>query len=131
MKKQISIELYSIIKLIQDTVQFPNGKITIGEELFERMSKVLVESVTELNPLAFIDEAKRRGYKKGVLINYAYKGETPDETMLLGDYFEMMDGHVVAYEYPASERTTFEKQIYDTIFDGKNWVPIIFDKLLN
>lgn len=70
-----------------------------------------------------IQEAKERGYRKGVAIRYVPHAIDYIE----GNYFEMNDGDVVAYKKPEEERKSFDDFTYDTLYDGisKEWVEIV------
>jgi len=71
-----------------------------------------------------IEEAKKRGYKKGVAIKYV-----PHATDYVeGDYFEINEhGSLVAYSKPENERVGFDDFRHDTLYDNfsKEWVEIV------
>lgn len=68
-----------------------------------------------------IQEAKKRGYKKGTPIRYVPHAVDFVE----GDYFELENGEVKAYAKPQNERKGFDDDRHDTLFDGENWVEIV------
>lgn len=71
-----------------------------------------------------IEEAKKRGYRKGTKIQYVPHAIDTVE----GDYFEMDDnGDLNAYAIPANERKSFDDNRHDTLYNAsKNkWVKII------
>lgn len=70
-----------------------------------------------------IQEAKKRGYRKGLAIRYVSHAIDYVE----GDYFEVVDGDVRAYNKPEHERKGFDDFTYDTLYDGvsKEWVEIV------
>ena len=68
-----------------------------------------------------IQEAKNRGYRKGTAIRYVSHAIDYVE----GDYFEVEDGKLNAYEKPPHERKGFDDYRHDTLFDGEKWVEIV------
>lgn len=72
-----------------------------------------------------IEEAKKRGYRKGLAIRYVAHMIDHVE----GDYFEMKEGNVVAYSKPKCERKSFDDERFDTLYDSytKEWVEIVDD----
>ena len=70
-----------------------------------------------------IQEAKERGYRKGLAIRYVYHAIDYVE----GDYFEIEDGNLLAYNKPEHERKGFDDFTHDTLYDKiKNeWVEIV------
>lgn len=72
-----------------------------------------------------IEEARKRGYRKGTKIRYEQPFGGNEIDRVEGDYFEIMGERVVAYEYPKHERTHFERRRFDTLFDGKKWTEIV------
>jgi hypothetical protein len=73
--------------------------------------------------MSLIQEAKKRGYRKGTAIRYCNHIIDYVE----GDYFEMKDGDVVAYKKPEHERKGFDDFTHDTLYCGtsKEWVEIV------
>ncbi|WP_272152184.1 hypothetical protein [Tenacibaculum aiptasiae] len=71
-----------------------------------------------------IEEAKKRGYKKGSAIKYV-----PHATDFVeGNYFEVAaNGDLRAYEYPKKERTCFDKERFDTLYSKSEnqWVELL------
>lgn len=70
-----------------------------------------------------IQEAKKRGYAKGVAIKYVSHAIDYVE----GDNFEIDEyGNVVAFAKPEHERNGFDDQTYDTLYDASinSWVEI-------
>lgn len=70
-----------------------------------------------------IEEARKRGYRKGLAIRYVPHAVDYIE----GDYFEINEnGDVVAYAKPKHERKCFEDFTHDTIYNAKynEWVEI-------
>jgi hypothetical protein len=71
-----------------------------------------------------IQEAKNRGYKKGVAIKYVPHAIDYVE----GDCFEIDEsGNVVAYKKAEHERKGFDDFTHDTLYDSisKKWVEIV------
>ncbi len=70
-----------------------------------------------------IQEAKKRGYRKGVSIRYVPHAIDQVE----GDYFEINKGDLIAFKKPKNERISFEDFTFDTLYDGitKQWVEIV------
>jgi len=68
-----------------------------------------------------IQEARKRGYRKGTAIRYVPHAIDYVE----GDYFQIVDGQVRAYAKSEPERECFEDWKCDTLFDGKEWVEIV------
>lgn len=70
-----------------------------------------------------IQEAKKKGYRKGTAIRYVPHAIDYVE----GNYFEMKGCCVVAYAKPEHERKSFEDFNHDTLYDGytKEWVEIV------
>ena len=68
-----------------------------------------------------IEEAKKRGYRKGTPIRYVPHAIDYVE----GDYFEVENGELKAYSKPKHERKEFDDFRHDTLFDGKEWVEIV------
>lgn len=68
-----------------------------------------------------IQEAIKRGYKKGILIRYVPHAIDYVE----GNYFEEENGKLNAYLKPKDERNCFDDEKHDTLFDGKQWVEIV------
>lgn len=70
-----------------------------------------------------IEEAYKRGYKKGTPIRYVPHAIDFVE----GEYFELLDGDVVAYAKPEEERESFEDFNHDTLYSKENdeWVEIV------
>lgn len=74
-----------------------------------------------------IDEAVKRGYKKGSIIHY--HPEKQSETDILeGDYFEVdIKGNVLAFAKPENERLSFDDNRHDEIYNAESdqWVKLI------
>lgn len=68
-----------------------------------------------------IEEAIKRGYKKGTPIRYVPHAVDFVE----GDYFEVEDGKLKAYAMPKNQRKYFDDFRHDTLFDGEKWVEIV------
>jgi len=70
-----------------------------------------------------IQEARNRGYRKGLAIRYCNHVIDYVE----GDYFELEEGDVRAYKKPEYERKGFDDFTYDTLYDGisKEWTDIV------
>jgi hypothetical protein len=68
-----------------------------------------------------IEEAKKRGYRRGTPIRYVPHAIDYVE----GNYFEEVDGELRAYRKPKNKRECFDDMKHDTLFDGKNWVEIV------
>lgn len=68
-----------------------------------------------------IEEAIKRGYRKGTPIRYVPHAIDYIE----GDYFEEENGQLNAYEKPKHERKSFDDFRHDTLFDGEEWVEIV------
>lgn len=68
-----------------------------------------------------IQEAKKRGYRKGTAIKYFPHAIDYVE----GNYFEVENGKVNAYAKPKEERKSFDDERHDTLFDGVVWVEIV------
>jgi hypothetical protein len=70
-----------------------------------------------------IEEARKRGYRKGTPIRYCNHIIDYVE----GDYFEIdSKGNLLAYKKPKSERKCFEDFTHDTLYcsESKEWVEI-------
>jgi hypothetical protein len=69
-----------------------------------------------------IKEAKNRGYRKGTPIKYVPHAVDYVE----GDYFEIVNGNVLAFKKPKHERKSFDDERFDTLYNAsKNkWVEI-------
>ena len=70
--------------------------------------------------MKLIQEAHKRGYRKGIAIRYVAHAIDYIE----GDYFEEVNGQLRAYAKAKHERKCFDDQRYDTLFDGVSWVEI-------
>lgn len=68
-----------------------------------------------------VEEAKKRGYRKGTAIRYIPHAINYVE----GNYFEIENGKVKAYAKPKYKRICFDDMRYDILFDGKEWVEIV------
>lgn len=68
-----------------------------------------------------IEEAKKRGYRKGIAIRYVPHAIDYVE----GDYFEEENGELKVYAKPESERKGFDDFRHDTLFNGFEWVEIV------
>ena len=70
-----------------------------------------------------VREAKKRGYRKGLAIMYVPHAID----YVQGDYFEVENGDVNAYNKPIEERKGFDDFTYDTLYCGitKEWVEIV------
>ena len=68
-----------------------------------------------------IDEAKKRGYKKGTAIRYVPYAIDYIE----GNYFEVENNLLKVYVYPKRKRTMIKYSRFDTIFDGVKWTEIV------
>ena len=70
-----------------------------------------------------IQEAKKRGYRKGVLIRY----NSHSTDRVEGNYFEIKEGDLVAYSKPRHERNGFDDWRFDTLYDSKSnkWTEIV------
>lgn len=68
-----------------------------------------------------IKEAKIRGYKKGTPIRYVPHAIDYVE----GNFFEVENGTLKAYNKPKNERKKIPDFKHDTLFDGFKWVEIV------
>jgi hypothetical protein len=73
--------------------------------------------------MGLIQEAKKRGYRKGLSIKYVPHAVD----YVQGDYFEVENGDVNAYSKPLEERKGFDDFTFDTLYNGttKEWVEIV------
>lgn len=68
-----------------------------------------------------IEEAKKRGYRKGIAIRYVPHAIDYVE----GSYFEVQNGKLKAYAKPKQDRKYSNDFNHDTLFDGLEWVEIV------
>lgn len=70
-----------------------------------------------------LKEAVKRGYRKGVAIRYVPHAIDYVE----GNYFEILNGNVVAYKKPKNERKSFNDERYDTLYSAskREWTEIV------
>lgn len=68
-----------------------------------------------------IEEAKKRGYKKGTPIRYVPHAIDYIE----GNFFEVENNILKVYIYPKHKRTMIKYSRFDTIFDGVKWAEIV------
>lgn len=77
--------------------------------------------INQNNIMDLIQEAIKRGYRKGIAIRYVPHAIDYVE----GNYFEEEDGKVKAYSLPKDKRKHFDDMRHDTLFNGKEWVEIV------
>lgn len=73
--------------------------------------------------MSLIQEAIKRGYRKGVAVRYVPHAIDYIE----GNYFEMLNGDVLAFKKPKEERKSFEDGRFDTLYSSRNneWTEIV------
>jgi hypothetical protein len=79
---------------------------------------LMTQKTSKMN---LVEEAKKRGYKKGTPIRYVPHALD----YVIGSHFEEKNGKVLAYAVPKHKRKCFDDNRHDTLFDGKEWTEIV------
>lgn len=74
-----------------------------------------------MNAHELINEARKRGYRKGTPIRYVSHAID----FVQGEYLEVQGAKLLAYNKPKHQRKSFDDFVFDTLFDGERWVDIV------